>query len=106
MQAKVWMGTCHTNRAPRAGASRKQVVVPPKYIEYGIYGNPIVIYPKPYSICLRGAQVFRHSLALPQSVILTLAVNGCMGNIQYSDRAVALSWRRQAQVLLEDLHKS
>ena len=25
-----------------------------KYIEYGVYGDLIVIYPKPYSIYLRG----------------------------------------------------
>ena len=27
---------------------------PLKYIEYGVYGDPIITYPKPYSIYLRG----------------------------------------------------
>ena len=27
---------------------------PPKYIDYGVYGENITIYPKLYSICLRG----------------------------------------------------
>ena len=29
-------------------------IVPLNYIEYGIYGGLIIIYPKPYSIYLRG----------------------------------------------------
>ena len=28
--------------------------VPPKYIEYGVYGDRIIMYPKPYFIHLRG----------------------------------------------------
>ena len=30
------------------------VIVPLKWIEYGVYGDLIIIYPKPYSIYLRG----------------------------------------------------
>ena len=29
-------------------------IVPLKYIEYGVYGDVIITYPKPYSIYLRG----------------------------------------------------
>ena len=29
-------------------------IVPLKEIEYGLYGDPIIIYPEPYSIYLRG----------------------------------------------------
>ena len=29
-------------------------IVPLKWMEYGIYGDLIIIYPKPYSIYLRG----------------------------------------------------
>ena len=29
-------------------------IVPLKQIEYGVYGDLIIIYPKPYSIYLRG----------------------------------------------------
>ena len=31
-----------------------QNIVPLKYIKYGVYGDLITIYPKPYSIYLRG----------------------------------------------------
>ena len=30
------------------------VIVPLKEIEYGVYGDPMLMYPKPYSIYLRG----------------------------------------------------
>ena len=33
-------------------------MVPLKYIEYGVYGDLIIKYPKPYSIYLRGNIVF------------------------------------------------
>ena len=29
-------------------------IVPVKQIEYGVYGDLIILYPKPYSIYLRG----------------------------------------------------
>ena len=29
-------------------------VVPLKYIEYGVYGDLLIIYPKPYSVLLMG----------------------------------------------------
>ena len=32
----------------------KGFIVPLKQIEYGVYGDFIIIYPKPYSIYLRG----------------------------------------------------
>ena len=32
-----------------------------KYIEYGVYGDLIILYPKPYSIYLRGTIGFRVS---------------------------------------------
>ena len=34
-----------------------RVIVPPKWIEYGVYGDLIVICPKPYSIHLRGTRI-------------------------------------------------
>ena len=36
------------------------VVVPLKYIEYGVYGDLIRIYSKPYSIYLRGTRISRY----------------------------------------------
>ena len=30
------------------------VIIPLKLIEYGVYGDLIIMYPKPYSIYLRG----------------------------------------------------
>ena len=33
---------------------RHTVIVPLKQIECGVYGDLIIIYPKPYSIYLRG----------------------------------------------------
>ena len=32
----------------------RRVIVPPKYIDYGVYGDLTIIHPKPYSIYLRG----------------------------------------------------
>ena len=32
-----------------------QIIVPLTYIEYGVYGDLIILDPKPYSIYLRGA---------------------------------------------------
>ena len=33
-------------------------IAPLKYIEYGVYGDLIIIYPKPFSIYLRGTTGF------------------------------------------------
>ena len=32
----------------------RRVIVPPKYIDYGVYGDLTTIHPKPYSIYFRG----------------------------------------------------
>ena len=34
----------------------KELIVPLKYIEYGLYGDLIIVYPKPYSIYLSGTK--------------------------------------------------
>ena len=43
-------------RSLKEGGSQSEggSIVPLKYIEYGVYGDLIIIYPKPYSIYLRG----------------------------------------------------
>ena len=37
--------------------SKSRSIVPLKYIEHGVYGDPIITYPKPYSIYLRGTLI-------------------------------------------------
>ena len=37
-----------------SSAPRSWVIIPLKSIEYGVYGDLIIIYPTPYSIYLRG----------------------------------------------------
>ena len=36
--------------------------VPLKYIEHAVYGGPIIIYPEPYSICLRGTIIVLYDI--------------------------------------------
>ena len=38
----------------KIGTCSCRFIVPIKEIEYGVYGNLILIYPKPYAITLRG----------------------------------------------------
>ena len=46
-------------------------IIPLKYIEYGVYGDLVILYPQPYSIYLRGttdsSQKMRLSGTLPRA---------------------------------------
>ena len=54
-------------------------IVPLKQIEYGVYADLIVIYPKPYSIYLRGTIISNHNPdrtgASHKSVVIPLVVS-------------------------------
>ena len=45
-----------------------KIIVPLKSIEYGVYGDHIILYPKPYSIYLRGTISLNRNY--PKSYIL------------------------------------
>ena len=53
-------------------------IVPLKYIEYGVYGKLIIIYPKPYSIYLWGpiCREWSRSVTSINRKIKTLGLHG------------------------------
>ena len=44
----------HTSDSRNLRLLQQESIVPLKYVECGVYGDLIMIYPKPYSIYLRG----------------------------------------------------
>ena len=53
-----------------------RVIVPLKWIEYGVYGSLVIIFPKPYSIFLRGLYVFKGCSVFFESLGLRFRVLG------------------------------
>ena len=51
-------------------------IVPLRYIEYGVYGDLIIRYPKPYSIYLRGTMRSSGTIrGLPRAMTKSAAGN-------------------------------
>ena len=50
----LWVLRLEARKAKCAQGVSNQNIIPLKYIEYGLYADLIVIYPKPCSIYLRG----------------------------------------------------
>ena len=50
-------------------------IVPFKYIEHGVYGDLIIIYPKPYSIYLTGG-IITSTILRTQLLSLELTISG------------------------------